>query len=390
MLRAALAAIAVAVPGVALAGPFGGFAPDGRYLAGGDRLCEPVEAERAQPRCAAVSAADVAKLRLERPAPERGARARIAATARGTSVRLAPASGEPRTWDAGVPVGRVVATYLNKAGTTAAVEYESRFGGRLVIEVIGVRVPSPRATNAKPAAEGPAPPTPSSAPTLAEKEQKALAEALARGARELGRKRHARAVAAAGEALAIWDESGGALYLLAAAEMGRKKREEALAALERLATSSDPEAPEHRVEARTAKAFAPLRADPRFRRAVGITPDPKRPPTAYERAMGLGGVWEQRLIACEQPEVKLRLRRPGRKFILRIKGRCGGPAETTFLDGIWATKGSDVLHLTFPNRGADDEGLRCAIERCRDSSGEDCVRCRVDEELEFLLRVIRR
>lgn len=392
MPRILVAALVSLFPATAFAGPFGGFTADGRYLVGGERLCKPVAGPRANPECAKLTPAQVSRLSLERPSPERGAGARAVASARGTriEVRGDGGRGEPVRWDAASPVGKVVGVYLAKSGKVAAVEYETRFGGRVEVDVVGLRL----AAAAQPAHPAPAHPDAGAAkptaPELSKEQQAAMKQALARGHKLVRRRRWARAAAEAEKALAIWDQKAEALLILATAELGRKKREPALLALERLAGSSDPEAPEVRVEARTARGLASLRRDPRFRRAVGITPDPDHPPTAYERVMGFGGVWEQRLIACEQPSVKLRLRRKDRRFVLIIKGRCGGPAETTFLDGTWKGVGSDALELDFPNRGAGDDKLVCRIERCRDSSGEDCVRCRVDQDLEFLLRVIRR
>jgi hypothetical protein len=149
--------------------------------------------------------------------------------------------------------------------------------------------------------------------------------------------------------------------------------------------------PRWRIEARFDKAFKSLRANTRFRKAVGIDRDPSRPLSAYERLVGLGGQWEQASLPCEQPKVSLKLDRSRkRRFDLVIRSRCQGVVETTRLDGRWAGKGSDQLQLIFPNQDAADEGLMCRVELCADSSGEDCLRCRPDQDLEFLLRVVRR
>lgn len=392
MLRVLVATL-VLFPSAAFAGTFDGFA-GGRYLTGGDRVCEPVASERANPTCKKLGPAEVSRLGAKKPRPERGSSARASARSRGTTIEVLDAAGKVAfKWDAGTPVGRIVAVYLDKQATVAVVEYESRFGGRMVVETIGVRMPGGAA--AGPASPNPGPatrPTPDAKPAgpdLDDKAKKALAKALASGQRYLKRRRYRRAIASANAALKIWDQSAEALYVLAGAQLGAKNKGQALDTLDKLAACKDPAAPEWRVEARRGKPFASLRGDPRFRKAVGITADPARPLTAYERLMGLGGKWEQRLIACEQPEVKLSLRRKLRRFVLRIKGRCGGPAERTFLDGNWSSSGTDVLKLKFPNQSVGDEFLVCQIERCRDSSGEDCVRCKIDED-EFLLRVVRR
>ena len=383
----ALTTVLVLFPSVALASSFDGFA-SGKYLTGGDRVCTPVTSERANPTCKKLTAAEVARLGPKKPRPERGGNARFSARAKGTVLEVLAANGSVAfRWDAGTPVGRVVAVYIDASQSIAAVEYESRFGGRMVVETIGVKLPGGggATTPNRPDPNANKPVAKPAGPGLDEAQKKTLAKHLKKASRALKRRRYKSAIAAAKLALGVWDQSAEALYVLAAAQLKSKNKGAALAALDKLATSTDPSAPEHRVEARRNKLFASLRADTRYRKAVGIT----APSTSYERLMGFGGRWEQRLIACEQPEVKLNLRRKARRFILKIKGRCGGPAETTFLDGKWTASSTDQLHLTFPNQGAKDEGLVCRIERCRDSSGEDCVRCKVDED-EFLLRVVRR
>lgn len=390
---AVVAVVVLMIPSAASAGPFGGFAR-GKYLVDGERVCDPVTSPRANPRCKKLGAAAVARLGAKKPSPERGGDARFTARSRGTAIEVLDGAGsQVFRWDAGTPVGRVVAVYVDRAGSMAVIEYESRFGGRTVVDAVGVKLPAADQSAARPKtdpdAAKPKPRPSGSVPELDDDQQKKLEAALRKARRSLARRRHARAIAEATEALAIWSDNAEALYILAAAQLGKKDKNAALATLEKLATSSDPAAPEQRVAARRAKAFASLRADPRYRKAVGITADPNRPLTAYERLMGFGGKWEQRLIACDQPEVKLSLRSKARRFILKIRGRCGGPAETTFLDGTWKAAGTDELALTFPNPGAGDETLSCQIERCRDSSGEDCVRCRIGED-EFLLRVVRR
>lgn len=393
MLRMALVVVMLAIPTAASAGPFGGFA-EGKYLVGGERACAPVTSERANPSCKKLSPAEVARLGAKKPRPERGANARFSARSRGTAIEVVDGAGaRVFRWDAGTPVGRVVAIYVDPNATMAVVEYESRFGGRTVVDAVGVTLPSSAGNTggaSRPDPDAGKPTAPSGAiPELDDARKKKLESALDKARRSLKRRRHAAAITSAKAALAIWDQSAEALYILAAAQLGKKDKAAALDTLEKLAASSDPAAPEHRVEARRGKAFASLRADPRYRKAVGITADPGRPLSAYERLMGFGGRWEQRLIACEQPEIKLNLRRKAWRFILKIRGRCGGPAETTFLDGTWKANGTDGLALTFPNQGGADEAMVCRIERCRDSSGEDCVRCGTGED-EFLLRVVRR
>ena len=373
----------------AIAGPFGGFTSDGRYVVKGERICTPTATKTAQPTCEKLSASALAKLTLERPKAERGTNARYTAKVFGTKLSIT-ANGESSPsfeWRAPAPARSVAAVFVNKAGTAVVVEYESRFGGRMVTEVVGFQVAKASTT---PTVTTPVKAPVVSGPNLSESDQKKYDKLTRSAWKQLKRKKWAKAATAASSALSLWDQSAESLVVLASAKARLKDKDAALSALEQLATSTDPEAPEFRVEARTALAFKEYRADIRFRKAVGIIADPKRPLSAYERLMGYGGKWEQRLISCEQPEVKLRLKRTRKRFTLRIRTKCGGGYDTTSLDGIWSARGTDVLHMTFPNQGADDDGLTCQIERCRDSSGEDCVRCRVDQDLEFLLRVIRR
>src|SRR5206468_6772547 len=106
---------------------------------------------------------------------------------------------------------------------------------------------------------------------------------------------------------------------------------DAIAALERLATSSKADAIEWRVEARFDKAFAGLRADPKFRAAVGLD---HKASTPYERFMGFGGQWEQTGTSCDKPEVRLVAQRD-RTVRLRIKTVCEGQVFDTPFKGTW-------------------------------------------------------
>ena len=87
---------------------------------------------------------------------------------------------------------------------------------------------------------------------------------------------------------------------------------------------------------------------------------------------------------------KNRKRNKKRRFDLIIRSKCQGSTETTRLDGAWLQSGDRNLALTFPNTDSADEDLTCKLELCSDDSGENCLRCQLDEDLEFLLRVVRR
>jgi hypothetical protein len=109
---------------------------------------------------------------------------------------------------------------------------------------------------------------------------------------------------------------------------------------------------------------------------------------AYDRAMARGGIWEQRMLACDQAGVQLKLKK-NRKFGLTITTRCQGDKSTTELDGLWTTEGADGLTLSFENADAATETLPCHFAACVDAPGEDCLVCR-DEDIAFTLQVVRR
>jgi len=74
------------------------------------------------------------------------------------------------------------------------------------------------------------------------------------------------------------------------------------------------------VRATPAQAFAPIRADAKYRAAVGLD----RPAaTGYERVMGFGGQWEQTGTSCDTPEIRLVLKRD-RSVKLNVKSSCNG------------------------------------------------------------------
>jgi hypothetical protein len=111
---------------------------------------------------------------------------------------------------------------------------------------------------------------------------------------------------------------------------------------------------------------------------------------ARDRLVGQGGRWEQAAVPCERPKVFLALEIEEPTFALAIESRCRGRSEVLDLEGAWEGRGSDRLVLTFPEPDAADEELVCAIARCDDHSGEDCIRCQPAPDLAFELRVVRR
>jgi hypothetical protein len=116
-------------------------------------------------------------------------------------------------------------------------------------------------------------------------------------------------------------------------------------------------------------------------------PQPRVGPNAYDRALGKGGVWEQRLLPCEQAGVRLKLTR-NRKFDLLITTKCQSEKDVTELDGTFATEGDDQLELVFDNENGPTEAMTCRIAACADVA-EDCLTCG-QEDVSFTLQVVHR
>src|SRR5262249_33850182 len=110
----------------------------------------------------------------------------------------------------------------------------------------------------------------------------------------------AKSIAAWTAVLAIGAGHPQALFRIAGARPATPATAQALEALQALSASPHADAVEWQVEARFDPAFAALRADPKFRAAVGLD---RKPATAYERLMGFGGQWEQTGTSCDRPEV---------------------------------------------------------------------------------------
>lgn len=109
---------------------------------------------------------------------------------------------------------------------------------------------------------------------------------------------------------------------------------------------------------------------------------------AYDRAMGKGGIWEQRMVACETAGVRLTLKKT-KTFDLRVDTKCQAEKNITSLGGKWQTEGNDRLALIFENENAPDETMPCRFNICEDEPTEDCLYC-ADAEVGFTLKVVRR
>jgi hypothetical protein len=379
----------IAVWSPASAGVFGGFSGDGsRYLVGTDRVCKPLVSANEQPTCEKAAADRVASMKFRKGSLQAGQTAAYRATATATSIEIRGDQGIVFEWSAAAPRAKVTAVWAEPKLGLVAVEYQTRLGGQVVEEAIAVRVAT--AAPADAAATG-AQPADRPAPAPDARVENAKVRAAIDAGRKLAKqKKHGDAIARYDAALAIEPDHPEPRYWRAVSRLATGKTAEAVADLTAIRDSADPRAPEWMVEARFAKEFAKLRADAGFRAAVGLdAADRQR--SGFERAVGLGGKWEQAPIPCEEPRVNLRLDRDAkRKFELVITSKCGDGVDRTRLSGTWKAVGTSSLHLSFPNQGEGDEGLVCKIEVCRDSSREDCIRCQPEPDLEFLLRVVRR
>jgi hypothetical protein len=378
---------------VAEAGLFGGFTSEGSYLRGSDQLCKPVSSTLAIPSCEKKTTAQLAALTLHKGEEQSGSNSKVSAKKSASKIKLMDGEGTLLfTWDSGQVLSGIGSVFLHRKGTWVAIEFTTRFGGRQVEDLVVVRLNNAiGGTAAATPTPTPTPTTPTAPTAPVAKDPPAFTKAMKAGAKWSKRRKHAKAITAYEQALKEIPEHPEALYRLARSHMGNKDKRKTLEVLARIPKSSHGEARIWRVEARFDLVFKSLRADTDFRKAVGIDRGPDDKPTLYERLVAYGGRWEQEPIPCEQPQVNLDLRRnKKRRFDLVIRSKCQGIKETTRLDGSWADKGNAHLGLTFPNTDSADEDLVCKMELCADDTGEDCLRCQLEPDIEFLLRVVRR
>jgi hypothetical protein len=330
---------------------------------------------------------------------EGGASARFSASARGNSLEIFSSGADPiLRHDAGAPVSQVDAVYSRKQGDLVAVEYHTRIGRKLVEDAVVLAVPGAAGAgaagdrgNAKAPATGAKKDQPPTQPARPEVDEKARNAAMKKGSDLMRRKKWKLAAQAYTDVFKVSADDPEAQLGLAGAQAEAKDRAASVATLLKLAYSTHPDAPIFLVAARSDPHLADLRTDEGYRRAVGLVPDPKRQPSAYERLVGLGGHWEQPPVPCQEPQVNLKLAY-GKKqtFTLRIRSTCQGQGDNTLLAGNWSASGTSTLELVFPNTDGPEEKVSCRLEVCRDNSGEDCLRCQPEANLEFLLRVVRR
>lgn len=382
-------------PRMAEASLFGGFAKDGQYRRGTDQLCQAVTQTLGSPTCATRNLRELAQKTFDMGSEQTGAGNQIEVKKSGSRLKVLSADGGEvlATWDSGDVIEALAAIRMDKSGRWVAIEYTTRFGGRSVDDLVVLTLRRPAGTSPAPAPapESKPPAAKSKTPAPKSKTPPAFVKALKTGIKWSARRKHKKAIVAFRQALRIVPEHPEALYRLSRSLFSTKDRPAALMTLQRIPRSKHPEATRWRVEARFDRVFKPLRGDAVFRLAVGIDRKPDDPVTTYERLVGLGGHWEQELLACEEPRVNLNLRRNDKsRFDLIIRSNCQGYRETTRLDGRWAAGPKGALRLHFPNTDTDDEDLVCRLELCTDGSGEDCLRCQPEPDIEFLLRVVRR
>ncbi len=379
----ALFATILLIPLEASAGLFGGFTKDGCVLRGDSQVCMPVTASKAG-TCSTKSANELAKIKLSPGIKQVGKSGLVMAQTQGTKLVVLATENQAQVglWDGQEVLGKVGDVYLHASKRWVAIEFQSRFAGRLVDDLVVLPISLPVASVA---------PKKSSVTTAKPVDSPEARKAIDEG-KKLARKRrtHPHAQAAFLHALKLVPGHPEALFHLALLHVARKDTAATLQTLEKLAKSDHADMPRWRVEARFDVRFKSLRGDRRFRNAVGITRPAGDTPSLYERLVALGGRWEQETIPCEQPQVNLTLRRDAKqRFNLVIRSKCQGQSETTRLDGTWVAA-AGKLALRFPNMDSDDDKLSCQIERCTDNSGEDCLRCQPEPDLEFLLRIVRR
>jgi hypothetical protein len=377
------------VAGAAAADKLGGFSGvDRPYLVNQDRVCTPLPvtngAATGAPSCKQAGADVVARLSFKAPIPQLGPKATFAATASGRTITvIRKASGTPVvTWSAVDPIGKVVEVLASPYEDRIAVAYTTRRLGKEVTDVIafdlGQGAAIAPAAPGEPKDPGAGDPTATPAPPADPKITAAVAAARKAPA-------GARALAAWKAVLALDGTHPEALFRVAAAQVAGKQPADALATLGVLGGSAHPEAIEWLVEARFDRAFAAVRADPKFRAAVGLD---RKASTAYERMMGFGGQWEQTGTACDKAEVRLHALRD-RTFKLRVKTACQGNTFEMPFKGTWRIEGGQVV-LVFPNKGratsAADESA-CSFEPAGD---EEALKCTIGRDLEFTVLPTRR
>jgi hypothetical protein len=382
----------------ARADSFSGFSGvDRAYLVNQDRVCIPIvvanSAATGAPRCEKAAADAIAQLSIKPPIIQSGAKASFAVAVAGRTVTVTRKSGGTVvTWEAPDPVVKIVDLYASQYDDRVAIAYNVRRAGREVTDVVAfdlgqnqTAVKDPIATVKDPSADPSKDPSRDPARALATAPPPPADPKLTQAVAAARAAAKPKALAAWRAVLAVDASHAEALYRSAAAEAFARHATEALAALSSLAGSGRADAIEWLVEARFDPAFAALRADPKFRAAVGLD---RKPATTYERLMGFGGQWEQTGTSCDRPEVRFVATRD-RNVRIRVKTTCEGSVYDTSFKGTWRADGDRIV-LVLPTKGkqltAADEAT-CGFETAGD---EDALRCALGHDIDFLVLPTRR
>jgi hypothetical protein len=384
--RWTLALLVVAAP--AAADTFGGFSGiDKPYLVNQDRVCVPLAVgadgtAKGMPACEKKPADEVASLRMKAASEQKGNKATFVATAEGTTVKVARRDAEAPvvTWEAPDPVTKIVAVYASQYEDRVAVAYTVRRLGREVTDVVAfelVKTTGRETSTGTGSGSG----TGTGTGTGTAKDDPVVAKAV-EAARKAGK---AKAVAAWKDVLKLDAQHAEALFKIAQAQVGAKASAEAISTLGELAKSARPDAIEWLVEARFDPAFAPVRADPKFRSAVGLD---RKVQTPYERVMGFGGQWEQTGTSCDKAQYDLALQRD-RTFKLRLRSSCEGSTQDITFKGTWRIDGDALIlaMVTKSQKATSKDEASCKLEKAGD---EDAIHCAIGRDLEFTVLPARR
>jgi hypothetical protein len=350
-------------------------------------VCRPLEVKAGQatgtPACAQAAADEIAHLTIKPPAAQRGAKATFAATVSGKTLTITKGGDVVVTWSAFDPISKVVEVYASQYEDRVAVAYTTRRLGKDVTDVVAFVLVKTTGTADHPTTNvgsGAG----SAAPPVAPPEDPKLTKAV-----DAARKAHAgsgaKVVAAWQAVLAIDADHSEAQYQLAAAKAAAKQPADAIAALEKLAKSSRADAIEWLVEARFDPAFAAVRADAKYRAAVGLD---RKSATPYERVMGFGGTWEQTPTCGEKPAVNLTVKRD-RTVKVHITIACEGQRYENTFKGTWRTDGDNVV-LVLPIKGqvaTKKDEAPCTFKKMGD---EDALHCMIGKDLDFEVLPTRR
>jgi hypothetical protein len=377
--------------GAASADSFGGFSGVDRvYLVNQDKICAPLPVSSGTasgaPKCEKATADIIAKYSMKEPISQRGVKGTFNASASARTLTVTKKSGETIvTWQAPDAITKVVDIFASQYEDRVAVTYNVRRLGKEVTDVVAFELVKTTGRDTPlpdPNSKNPTDPTQPTQPTQPKApEDPKLTKAIA-AAKKAPK---GKAVAAWNGVLAIAPDHSEAHYRIAALQAGAKKTADAIATLEKLAASSQEDAIEWLVEARFDKVFAAIRADAKYRAAVGLDRPAKTP---YERLMGLGGTWEQAETHCDKAHVTLTISRD-RSFKIRVKSNCRGASYNIPFKGTWRIS-PDGITLTLPTKGkavtAKDEAP-CSFEKQGD---EDALHCVLDKDLDFTVLPTRR